>query len=260
MADVTEVDVAVLGAGPGGYAAAFLAADKGMKVALIDPRERRVLEVAFAGPRPQDLLRRTRFVVDQARAWEESAGGSLRDYLTWVARQSAPTSRVVETVLPETDEESVRIMTVHAAKGLEFPVVVVADLGRDARADDGPLQVSRDGRVGLEVASLAGGRNPALELKRIREEQESDADAEERRIFYVAMTRAEQLLILSGATDVARWPEEKPLCAAIDWIHPRLAPGLSARHPGEPTARAKACAKRQIEQRDPPVRGRLTRR
>jgi dihydrolipoamide dehydrogenase len=40
MAELTEVDLAVLGAGPGGYAAAFLAADKGMKVALIDPRDK----------------------------------------------------------------------------------------------------------------------------------------------------------------------------------------------------------------------------
>src|SRR5436190_13328697 len=40
MPDVTESDLVVLGAGPGGYAAAFLAADKGMKVTLIDARER----------------------------------------------------------------------------------------------------------------------------------------------------------------------------------------------------------------------------
>src|SRR5436190_14551095 len=40
MADITETQLLVLGAGPGGYAAAFLAADKGMKVTLIDARER----------------------------------------------------------------------------------------------------------------------------------------------------------------------------------------------------------------------------
>src|SRR5205823_5553167 len=82
----------------------------------------------FVQPRPRDLWRRLRFVVDQARAWEEAAGGSLRDYLTWVQLQSAESARVVETILPETDDESVRIMTVHGAKGLEFPVTVLSGL------------------------------------------------------------------------------------------------------------------------------------
>ena len=45
-------------------------------------------------------------------------GGSLREYLRWADLQSAEGARVVETVLPETDDDAVRILTIHGAKGL----------------------------------------------------------------------------------------------------------------------------------------------
>jgi ATP-dependent exoDNAse (exonuclease V) beta subunit len=157
-------------------------------------RERRVLEVAFAGPRPQDLLRRLRFVVDQARAWEESAGGSLREYLAWVARQSAPTSRVVETVLPETDEESVRIMTVHAAKGLEFPVVALSGMtSRPSGRQPGVRVFWTDGGWEAKLAKGVATQqyDEVLPLQEL-------LDAEERRrLLYVAATRARDHLLVS---------------------------------------------------------------
>jgi ATP-dependent helicase/nuclease subunit A len=81
-------------------------------------RDRRALELGFAEGRPRDVWRRLRFVIDQARAWSEATGGSLRAYLHWVDQQTAEGSRVAESVLPETDDDAVRIMTVHAAKGL----------------------------------------------------------------------------------------------------------------------------------------------
>src|SRR5206468_10226570 len=91
-------------------------------------RERRVLEVGFAHGRPRDLWRRVRFVIDQARAFSEAEGGSLRDFLHWADLQSADGARVVETVLPETDDDAVRILTIHGAKGLEFPIPIVSGM------------------------------------------------------------------------------------------------------------------------------------
>ena len=67
-------------------------------------------------------------MIDQARAWSEATGGSLRAYLHWVDQQTAEGSRVAESVLPETDDDAVRIMTIHAAKGLEFPITIVTGL------------------------------------------------------------------------------------------------------------------------------------
>jgi ATP-dependent exoDNAse (exonuclease V) beta subunit len=109
-------------------------------------------------------------------------------------------------------------MTVHAAKGLEFPVVCVADLGRSGRGDDDALRVTDDGRVGLKIASMAGGSAKGLDLEAIENEQEREQDEEERRIFYVAMTRARELLVLSGATDTESWPEPRPLGVPMNWV------------------------------------------
>ena len=62
----------------------------------------------------------TPFVIDQCRAWEEAGGTTLRQYLRWVEGQSAEGSRVIETVLPESDDDAVRILTIRR-KGSRIP-------------------------------------------------------------------------------------------------------------------------------------------
>ena len=52
----------------------------------------------------------------------------MRDFLAWADLQSSEGARVVETVLPETDDDAVRILTIHGAKGLEFPITIVSGM------------------------------------------------------------------------------------------------------------------------------------
>ena len=103
--------------------------------------------------------------------------------------------------------DAVRMMTVHRAKGLEFPVVCVADLGKDGREDDGQLRISDDGSVGLRLANLGGGAVDSTKLAEIKAQAKRAAEEEERRIFYVAATRAQEHLVLSGATDLGKRPD-----------------------------------------------------
>jgi len=80
-------------------------------------RELRLFELAFAHRRPRDRWRRLRWVLDQARAFEEGDGGTLRDFVAWADRQADEDARVKESPLPEADDDAVRILTVHGAGG-----------------------------------------------------------------------------------------------------------------------------------------------
>ena len=67
-------------------------------------RDRRVMELALAGPSPLDAWHRIRFVTEQARAWSDAGGRFLRDYLAWTKRQTGLTGRVAESVLEDAQE------------------------------------------------------------------------------------------------------------------------------------------------------------
>ncbi|MGM0930085.1 MAG: UvrD-helicase domain-containing protein [Actinomycetota bacterium] len=155
--------------------------------------DRRVLEAATDTPRYRDVWRRIRFVIDQARAWTEATHGGLRDYLVWTAVQQEENSRVKEAVVPETDAQAVRIMTIHASKGLEFPVVILAGAGYKPRTDTHPAVWNALGR--LEV-NFGKGLTSAGHAEAAQREKEFLA-AEKRRLLYVACTRAESHLVVS---------------------------------------------------------------
>jgi len=161
-----------------------------------------------------------------AREFEAEEGRDLRAFIDYVAERDELGDRQGEAPLEPEDVQAVRLMTVHRAKGLEFPVVCVADLGKPGREDRSALQISDDGSVGISLAQLGGGSVASTRLKEIRERQKLADEEEEKRVFYVAATRAEQHLILSGGTDLAKLDEQKPLEEPMRWVWRALAPGI----------------------------------
>ncbi len=158
-------------------------------------RERRAMELGFAEGRPRDVWRRLRFVIDQARAWADATGGNLRQYLAWVGQQTAEGARVAESILPETDDDAVRIMTIHGAKGLEFPVTIVSGMSTLPARPRGEPEVvfPPTGAVGYKVG-------PGLTTS----EYDAWAPIDEQmglheriRLLYVACTRARDHLVVS---------------------------------------------------------------
>ncbi|SDT34621.1 ATP-dependent exoDNAse (exonuclease V) beta subunit (contains helicase and exonuclease domains) [Friedmanniella luteola] len=156
--------------------------------------DRRMLELAATGPRARDAWRRLRFVVDQARAWAESSDGGLRNYLAWAAHQGQETSRVAESVLPETDADAVRVMTIHAAKGLEFPIVILSGLTAQSNRRRG-VQVLWPASGGYAVKLSSSVQTEDFDAAQPIDEQMDDL--EKRRLLYVAATRARDHLVVS---------------------------------------------------------------
>jgi ATP-dependent helicase/nuclease subunit A len=158
-------------------------------------RDRRLFELGYAHGRPRDLWRRLRFVIDQARAWSAAEGGTLRQYVEWARMQASESARVAETILPETDDDSVRIMTVHAAKGLEFPIAILSGMTTASRGVRARVQVAfpPGGPLGLKVGTSL--ITPEFEQFAPIDEQ---MDHHERlRLLYVACTRARDHLVVS---------------------------------------------------------------
>jgi ATP-dependent exoDNAse (exonuclease V) beta subunit len=117
--------------------------------------------------------------------------------------QEAVGAKQLEAVAEEEGADAVRLLTIHAAKGIEFKVVVVADAGRDrpAPAADELLALS-DGRFGFRVVDpITSERRGAFGYDEVRQTREAEDRAERLRLYYVAMTRAIDRLIVSGAVD-----------------------------------------------------------
>jgi ATP-dependent exoDNAse (exonuclease V) beta subunit len=167
-----------------------------------------------------------RKLMRMAREFEADEGRDLRGFIDAVADRDVIRAREGEAPLEAEALDAVRMMTVHRAKGLEFPVVCLADLGKDGREDDGQLRISDDGSVGLRLANLGGGAVDSTKLADIKARAKRVAEEEERRIFYVAATRAQEHLVLSGATDLGKRPDAAELTEPMRWVWRGFCAGL----------------------------------
>jgi len=156
-----------------------------------------------------------------ARSYEELRGPDIEGFVRFVAEREAVGARELEAVAEEEGADVVRLLTIHAAKGLEFKVVIVADAGRD-KAPPSPDEILAlsDGRFGFRVADpVTTKRHGAFDYDEVREARRTEEQAEKLRLYYVAMTRAKERLIISGSID-----REKAADAStpIGWVLGRL--------------------------------------
>jgi ATP-dependent exoDNAse (exonuclease V) beta subunit len=179
--------------------------------------EFRLYELALDDRRHRERWRRLRFVVGEARLFADAFGGDLRTYLRWADLQCEEDARVTEAILPEPDDDAVRVMTVHAAKGLEFPIVVMAGLGAKGKAADTTRILW--GPDGHEVSISKALRSPGFAL--LEADDALKDQCERVRLLYVAATRARDHLVL----DLHRKTGEESPAALVEAVcaeHPAL--------------------------------------
>ncbi|TSJ60914.1 double-strand break repair helicase AddA [Starkeya sp. 3C] len=169
--------------------------------------------LARLGPEAADALDE---MLALARAYENVEVPSLAGFLAFLRRGGAEAKRDMEA-----GRDEVRVMTVHGAKGLEAPYVILADTtsGPMTRRSAGLLRVELSGgrRVALHAPAKKAD-TPAMAAARQRGD---DAQQDEyRRLLYVALTRAESALVLCGAEG----GRKRPADCWYDLVHGALEP------------------------------------
>jgi ATP-dependent helicase/nuclease subunit A len=156
-----------------------------------------------------------------ARSYEELRGPDVEGFVRFVRELGSVGASELEAVAEEEGTDVIRLLTIHGAKGLEFKVVVVADAGRHgASRDADEILCLPDGRLGFRVADPATGkRRPTSDYEEVKEVEQEASEAERRRLYYVAMTRAIDRLIVSGSIDPERSGDES---TPIGWVLGRL--------------------------------------
>ncbi len=157
-------------------------------------RDRMLAVQAFGGSKPRDALRRLRYVVSQARTLASSGPSTLRALCDWLESRQREQYYDAESPLPDADEDAVRFMTVHGAKGLEFPIVILTGLGV-ASNRAGPQSVDLVPDYHSDILNIRCG--DFLTSGYGRDTEKTMYEAEQRRLLYVATTRARDHLVLS---------------------------------------------------------------
>jgi ATP-dependent helicase/nuclease subunit A len=133
-------------------------------------------------------------LLNQALAYEQTNPPGLAGFLAWVEADGSDVKRDAEAPAGQ-----VRLMTIHGAKGLEAPVVVLADSAHQRRErSDGYIVADLDGGIRLPLFHPGSARCP----RRVRDKREElkDRNAEEDlRLLYVGLTRAADHLFIGGA-------------------------------------------------------------
>lgn len=138
-------------------------------------------------------------MLNAALQFEQQYGGGLQKFLGWFDRGESEIKREGDS-----NSKEVRIMTVHGAKGLQAPVVILADITSDpTKKPDQSVELLLDTgqRVPLlpiRKAEQSGQLEEIITLQKVRELQEH------KRLLYVAMTRAEERLIMAGSLGSSR--------------------------------------------------------
>lgn len=187
-------------------------------------------------------------LVEKAIAYESTSYRGLYHFVRYIENLKKYEVDYGEANTGAEADDTVRIMSIHKSKGLEFPVVFVSGLGKQFNESDVRSKVVMHPEFGLAcdyADTKLRTRQPSLLKKTIQKKTTAENLGEELRVLYVALTRAKEKLILTGCVSdaqsrLSRWQTDalyegetlpySGLSAAstyLDWIVPALLHGLA---------------------------------
>ena len=159
-------------------------------------------------------------VLDVARAYEAAGPATLRAVVAFLQEEAQAGREEGDSPVGEQAGAQVEVLTVHKAKGLEYPIVIVADLLSDRLPTPGVVVRHATGEGWLKI----GGFEPQG-WDAAKADEQNQQQAEERRLLYVALTRARDHLVIPCFPDQRRkaWLDDAIEGFAIDHREPPYA-------------------------------------
>lgn len=152
-------------------------------------------------------------LVEKAAAYEATSYRGVFHFIRYIEKLKKYNTDFGEAPTAEAEGTVVRIMSIHKSKGLEFPIVFVAGLGKNFNKQDtrGKLLIDADLGIGSDyLDSEKRIKGPTLKKNVMKRRMELEALGEELRVLYVALTRAKEKLILTASSKkledrIAKW-------------------------------------------------------
>ncbi|MCI8417723.1 MAG: helicase-exonuclease AddAB subunit AddA [Lachnospiraceae bacterium] len=141
-------------------------------------------------------------LVERAIAFENTSYRGLFHFVRYMEQLQSYQEDLGEASVSGEGEHAVRIMSIHKSKGLEFPVVFVAGMGKGFNYQDSRSRVVLHPDLGIGVDYVDSSmrvKTPTLPKRVIQKQRELEMLGEELRVLYVALTRAREKLILTGS-------------------------------------------------------------
>lgn len=184
--------------------------------------DRDLMALSAAMPDGDQRAARLNRLLTLAETFERTGYQGLHRFVLWLDQQEAQ-GREPGGGAPET--QSVRIMSIHRSKGLEFPVVFLCDMNRQFNKKDSRAAVLVHPKLGLgpkRYDLTRGVQYPTFARTAIAQTLDTETLSEEMRLLYVAMTRAKDRLILTGTFADAEEMKQRLALGAISPLPPEL--------------------------------------
>ncbi len=160
---------------------------------------------------------------DVARALDERGMLSFRGFVRWLSERQEEEDEEEEPPTLERGDNFVRLLTIHRAKGLEFPVVILADLAHKDGGRENFIIDRSGGRIGIKIGKK-DDHFRTRNYEELSQWEEKRGEAEEKRLLYVGMTRARDFLILPvfWVKDKKEGEKDIPKGSFLKYLQPYL--------------------------------------